>query len=412
MRRHLVACLAGAGVAAALDNGLRLPVQGWSSWYGFTSEIDEVMLRAMADGLVSSGLAAAGYRSIWIDDGWAMPRDNATGVVGVDPAVFPSGIAAFADYLHSKGLLFGLYTDIGTLTCLGYQPTQPKRPGSCGFEVLDAQTYAAWGVDQVKNDGCGSCPQHDPYIAMRDALNATGRRIWYSIHGGTTPGSPNATVANDWRTGGDLYASSFAMWTDRLDLATAPAQAALVGAGAFVQPDFLEVGYSPRNPKGGGVMSPLEQRAMFTMWAALPTTLTLSADLRPGAASGGIDDEALATLTNAEVLAINQDDLAAPMRCVANSSDGGLQVWRKPLADATKLVVILFHRGQTAGPLPDPPAVLPIAVSWAQLGLPAGTKVVVRDLWASADLGDFTDGFVANVTQRDARIYIFTAAAA
>lgn len=288
-------------------------------------------------------------------------------------------------------------------------PLTSPPAGSCGYEVLDAQTYANWRVDQVKDDGCGSCPQHDPYATMRDALNATGRRMWYSIHGGTTPGSPNATVANDWRTGGDLYASSFDMWCNRLDLATTASQAALAGPGALRQPDFLEVGYSPRNPKGApGVMSALEQRSMFTMWAGLPAPLILSADLRPGAASGGIDAEALATLTNPEVLAVNQDAAVLPMAIAANSSDGGAQVWRKPLADAAALAVVLFHRGaNTTGPLPAPPAVREIAADWTALGLPAGARVAVRDLWSRADLGNYTGNFAANVSQRDARIYLF-----
>ena len=398
--------------AAALDNGFRVPAMGFSTWYGFTSNIDEVMLRGIADGLVSSGLRDVGYNNLWIDDGYVLPRDNATGRVTVDPAVFPSGIKAFADYVHARGLKFGVYTSIGPLTCLGTQPTQPKRPGSCGYETVDAQSYLEWGVDQVKDDGCGSCPQHDPYVAMRDALNATGRPIFFSIHGGTTPGSPNGTVANDWRTGGDLYSSSFDMWTNRLDLATTPEQAALVGPGSFANPDFLEVGYSPRAPKGAdGVMSALEQRSMFTMWAALPTPLILSADVRPNATSGGVDDaETRETLMNAEVIAVNQDEAAQPMRIVFNSSDNGAaQVWRKPLASAGALAVVLFHRGaDTTGPLPDPPAVREISVTWEQLGLPDGALVSVRDLWAHAELGVFSAGFAQNVSQRDAKIFVFT----
>ena len=249
---------------------------------------------------------------------------------------------------------------------------------------------------------------------MRDALNATGRHMYYEIHAGTSPGSPNATVANDWRTGDDLYSSSYAMWTNRLDLATTDAQAALAGPGAFPNPDFLEVGYSPRAPKGAaGVMSALEQRSMFTMWASLPTALILSADVRAGAPSGGVDAEALATLTNAEVIAVNQDALAAPMRCISNSSDG-LQVWRKPLAavSGTAAAVILFHRGaDTAGPLPQPPAVRAVSATWAALGLAPGARVAVRDLWLREDLGVFSGpAFTVNVSQRAARLYTVVAA--
>jgi alpha-galactosidase len=135
----------------ALDNGYRLPPMGWSSWYGFTQNINEGMLRGMADGMVSSGLHAAGYQHIWLDDGWALPRDNVTRKPRVDEKLFPSGMRNLSDYMHSRGLKFGIYTSKGPLTCLGYQPTQPQRPGSCGFEQIDADTYAHdWRVDQVK----------------------------------------------------------------------------------------------------------------------------------------------------------------------------------------------------------------------------------------------------------------------
>ena len=383
---------------SALDNGYRLPPLGWSSWYGYTQNIDEALITGMADAMADK-LLSAGYRHVWIDDGFALPRDTTTNRIVVDPVLFPSGFANLSAYIHSKGLLFGVYTSKGPLTCLGYQPTQPKRPGSCGFEDLDADTYAnIWKVDQVKDDGCGDCPQHDPFIAMRDALNRTGHQMLYQTHS-----APNGTVANSWRTGGDLYSSSFDMWTNRLDLATTPQQAALAGPGSLPDPDFLEVGYSPRAPPGTNSMTPLEQRSMFTMWAALPTGLILSADLRTG-----IDDaDTMATLTNREVIAVNQDDLVAPMRPLFNVS--GIQVWRKPLAAPGTAAIVFFHRGLvTTGPVPNPPAVALISIDWATLGLPLDTRVAVRDLWDGVDVGVFQGVFSANVTQRDARIYTFT----
>ena len=188
-----------------------------------------------------------GYKHIWLDDGWAVARDNTTGRVIEDPVLFPSGMGNLSAFCHELGLKFGIYTSKGPLTCLGYAAGQPKRPGSCGFEENDANTYAEWKVDQVKDDGCGQCPQHDPWVAMGDALNKTGRRIWYAIHAGTDASPEYPRVANMWRcgradpnlrgpsqdtdpesrlrsVGGDLYASSFDMWTNRLDLATTAAQ--------------------------------------------------------------------------------------------------------------------------------------------------------------------------------------------
>jgi hypothetical protein len=365
MARNLALACLGTG-ALALDNGYRLPPMGWSSWYGFTQNIDEGMVRGMADGMVQSGLQAAGYEHVWIDDGWAMPRDNVTHKPGVQADIFPSGMRALSDYVHAKGLKFGIYTSKGPLTCLGTQKTQPQRPGSCGFEQIDADTYAHdWQVDQVKDDGCGGCPGDlplTPFQAMRDALNRTGRPIVYAIHSDGKPwldtSDSNGSVANMWRTGGDLSASNYEVWLNRLDLATDPRMAAYVGPGSFANPDFLEVGYTPRQPKsfGARVQSLLERRSMFTMWAALPAPLILSADLRPGAASGGIDDkEIMDILTNAEVIAVNQDEAALPMVAVRKAQ--GLEVWKKPLAAAGSNAVVLFHRNDTmaaAAAVPQP----------------------------------------------------------
>jgi len=142
---------------------------------------------------------------------------------------------------------------------------------------------------------------------------------------------------------------------------------------------------------------------MFTMWAMLPTTLVLSADVRAG--KGGLDAYTLATLTNTEVIAINQDEAALPMAPVFNSS--GMQVWRRQLSAPNALAVVLFHRGNETGPLPNPPAVAEITVSWEDLGLAAGQQVLVRDLWARADLGSFSGSFSANVTQREAMLFTF-----
>ena len=395
VRNLALACM-GTG-ALALDNGYRLPPMGWSSWYGFTQNIDEGMVRGMADGMVSSGLQAAGYEHIWIDDGWAMPRDNVTHKPGVQADIFPSGMRNLSDYVHARSLKFGIYTSKGPLTCLGTQKTQPQRPGSCGFEQVDADTYAHdWQVDQVKDDGCGGCPGDlplTPFQAMRDALNNTGRPIVYAIHSDGKPwldtSDSNGSVANMWRTGGDLSASNYDMWLNRLDLATDPRMAAFVGPGAFANPDFLEVGYTPRQPKSFGtrVQSLLERRSMFTMWAALPAPLILSADLRPGAASGGIDDkEIMDILTHTEVIAVNQDERAAPMVAVRKAQ--GLEVWKKPLAAAGSNAVVLFHRNDTmAAVAPQPEQPEHPQHSQQLAGTPAAGMVLTTVACAEADAG-------------------------
>ena len=388
--------------ADALNNGIRLPPMGWSSWYGFTQYINETLFRDIGDGLVHFGLRDVGFTNVWIDDGFALPRDNVTNKITVDPIAFPSGMRNLSDYLVARGLSLGVYTSRGPLTCLAYQPSQPKRPGSCGYETIDAETYVFdWNVSQVKDDGCGDCPQHDPFKAMRDALNATGKPVLFTIHGCADPGCDFGETANMWRTGDDLYSSNFQMWTNRLDLATTPFQANLTGPGSLPDPDFLEVGYSPRESRSDS-QTPLEQRSMFTMWAALPTGLILSADLRIW--SNGLDAYTIETLTNREIIAINQDDAVLPMRPVFNES--GIQVWKKPLASGD-LAIVFFFRGDEAGPLPNPPAIQEISVQWSALGLSISQQVRVRDLWNQTDIGVFTESFSANITQREARLYKF-----
>ena len=192
---HLLALLLPALAALlpralALNNGMGLtPAMGWSSWNRFQGAVSDALLRESADGLVSSGLAAAGYKFVNLDDGWCVGRKGAgegEGDMIPDPKLFPNGMKAVADYVHSLNLSFGIYSARGSLTCLG-------RPGSDGHEEQDAALWASWGVDYVKEDSCGGTTHGtmwEQYARMRDALNKTGRPIYFSI-----------TQAQDWADG-------------------------------------------------------------------------------------------------------------------------------------------------------------------------------------------------------------------
>ena len=151
--------------------------QGWNSWNHFACNVNEQVIRDTADTLVSSGLKDAGYVYVNVDDCWAHSRD-AQGFIIEDPVSFPSGMKALADYVHSKGLKFGVYSDAGLMTCAG-------RPGSLGYETQDAQRYASWGVDYLKYDNCfdNHTRPEVRYPPMRDALNATGRPMVRSVSG-------------------------------------------------------------------------------------------------------------------------------------------------------------------------------------------------------------------------------------
>jgi alpha-galactosidase len=183
-------------LSLALNNGLgKTPPMGWNSWNRFACNINETLIRQTVDALISTGLAAKGYQYINLDDCWQSSRDS-NGRIVPDPVAFPSGIKALADYVHSKGLKFGLYSDAGYKTCAG-------RPGSLGYEEIDAQVYSEWEVDYLKYDNCntdGSSPKAR-YPVMTSALNKTGRPIFFSMceWGVEDPATWANPVGNSWR---------------------------------------------------------------------------------------------------------------------------------------------------------------------------------------------------------------------
>ncbi|WP_224363413.1 NPCBM/NEW2 domain-containing protein [Hyalangium versicolor] len=359
--------------AHALDNGLaRTPPMGWNSWNKYACNINETLIKQQADAMVSSGLKAAGYQYINIDDCWQVSRD-ANGNIVADSTRFPSGIAALADYVHSKGLKLGVYTDIGTATCQG-------RPGSRGYEVKDANQYAAWGVDYVKVDWCNT-PGYDApssYAVMRDALAQASRPIVFSIcnWGVQSPWNWGPSTGNLWRTTGDIN-DSWGSFTGILD--SNAQHAASAGPGSWNDPDMLIVGLYGSNGVGGTGMTDTEYQAHFSLWALMAAPLIMGNDLtNMNAATRNI-------LMNSEVIAVDQDPLGIQGSKVVDNN--GLQVWSKKLTGSGVRAVVLFNRSAAAAN---------ITANWSDLGLAAGSATV-RDLWAKADRGSFTNSYTANV---------------
>jgi hypothetical protein len=176
------------------------PPMGWNSWNKFACNVSQDLIHQVADAMVASGMKDAGYQYVIIDDCWQVDRDG-NGNIVPDPRRFPSGMKALADYVHARGLKFGLYSDAGTKTCQG-------RPGSRGYEFQDARQYAAWGVDYLKYDWCSTSTQdaRSSYEIMRAALDASGRPIVFSIceWGTSRPWLWAKAVGNLWRTTGDI----------------------------------------------------------------------------------------------------------------------------------------------------------------------------------------------------------------
>ena len=338
------------------------PPMGWNSWNKFGCDVSEQLIRETADAMVSSGMQAAGYQYVNIDDCWQVSRAS-DGTIVADPARFPSGIKALADYVHSKGLKLGVYTDAGRLTC-------QKRPGSFDHELQDAKTYAAWGVDYVKVDWCYS-EGLDPevqYAKFRDALAQAGRPIVFSIcdWGVKAPWKWGPATGNLWRTTGDI--------SDRYDRMSVIgfSQNGLekfAGPGHWNDPDMLEV--------GNGSMEPDEYRTHMALWVLLAAPLLAGNDLRSMTA------ETKELLMNREVIAVDQDPKGVQGHRMWD--EGPLEIWVKPLADQSQAVG-LFNRGESA---------LSITLNLRALGMSGPAKL--RDLWEHKDLGPVQDSYTAEV---------------
>ncbi len=357
----------------ALDNGLaRTPPMGWNSWNKFACNVSEELIKQIADAMVSAGMKDAGYQYIVIDDCWQVDRDSQGNIIP-DAKRFPSGIKALADYIHAKGLKFGIYSDAGTLTC-------QKRPGSRGYEFQDARQYAAWGVDYLKYDWCSTSSQNQQasYSIMRDALAKSGRPMVFSLceWGSSKPWLWARDVGNLWRTTGDIQDC----WDCKRDwggmgfvhiLDLQDGLESYAGPGHWNDPDMLEV--------GNGGMTTMEYRSHFSLWCILAAPLIAGNDIR------SMSPEIAQILKNKEVIAVDQDPLGMQGRRVRR--EGELEVWSRQLADGSRAVVLL-NRGTTESK---------ISVTWSDIGYPDYLPASVRDLWAMKDLGKSTGSFSSSV---------------
>ena len=335
---------------------------GWNSWNKFGCNVSDKLIHEMADAMISSGMQAAGYQYVNIDDCWQVSRDT-QGTIVADPARFPSGIKALADYVHSKGLKLGIYTDAGTGTC-------EKRPGSLNHEVQDAKTYASWGIDYVKIDWCNA-EGLDPevqYAKLRDALAQSGRPIVFSIcnWGVKAPWRWGPATGNLWRTTGDINDTY-----DRMSLIGFGQNGLekFAGPGHWNDPDMLEV--------GNGGMKRDEYRTHLALWALLAAPLLAGNDLR------SMSPETKDLLTNSEVIAVDQDSKGVQGHRVWE--EGPLEIWAKPLADGSHAVG-LFNRSE---------APIKMTLDFKTIGAPASAKL--RDLLDHKDLGTFQNSYSAEV---------------
>ncbi|HPC36339.1 MAG TPA: glycoside hydrolase family 27 protein [Candidatus Marinimicrobia bacterium] len=361
-------------MAQKFDKMALTPPMGWNSWNRFGCNVNEQLIRETADAMVSSGMKAAGYQYVVIDDCWQGERD-AQGFIQPDPTRFPSGMKALADYIHSKGLKFGVYSDAGWKTCGGH-------PGSRGYEYQDALTYANWGVDYLKYDWCNTegLNAKGAYMTMRDALFAAGRPVVFSIceWGDNRPWEWGKDIGHLWRTTGDIAAifngqEGHGTWNSWgvlqiLDMRENIRQYA--GPDHWNDPDMLEVGNG---------MTLAEDRAHFSLWCIQAAPLIAGNDLRD------MSPEVRDILTNKELIAIDQDPLG--IQGFKYLAKDNWEVWAKPL-DKGELALCFLNR--TLAPIR-------IDLDWKKYPVKDDEfhyyyyfnekEYQIRDLWSKKEIG-------------------------
>lgn len=372
------------------------PPMGWMTWNMFEGNISDQLIRETADAMVKSGLADAGYKYIFIDDLWQGGRDSRNNIIP-DPKKFPNGIKAVADYVHSKGLKLGIYSDAAQLTCGGCT-------ASYGFEEQDARTFASWGIDYLKYDYCNapedSATARLRYRTIANALQKSGRDIvlgiceWGQRH------------CEEWceEVGGQLWRTSYDvrdMWKDTvkqggmgiLDIIniTAPL-VPYVRHGQWPDMDMLVVGLNgkggPSSDLGGTGCSYTEYQTQMSMWCMLSSVLALSNDLRH------LTDEDRRILLNREIIAINQDPLGKAAKRVVNTDTH--QIFVRPLANGSHAVAILNTSEQK----------LNLAVNFNHLGLSG--KYSVRDVWQHRNIARNATKWKGNVEAHETKVFIVT----
>jgi hypothetical protein len=387
------------------------PPMGWSSWNSFSNTVDSQIVMDQARAMVSNGMAKAGYRYVNIDEGWWLGERDAEGNIVVDAKAWPAlaageragDMANIVRFIHGLGLMAGIYTDAGMDGCSLYPDLGPvyQHTGSEGHYEQDYLQFARWGFDYVKVDWCGGDKEKlDPAVqyaevgrAIAKAEAATGHRLYFSLceWGNNSPWTwaPNVggAPADIWRTSGDIVAPIVPHHQHSGRLASFPGVLSNFDQGIHPQaqhtgfyndPDMMVVGMPG--------LTDAQNRVHMGLWAVSAAPLLVGADLTT------LSPATLATLTNPEVLAVDQDSLGLQAVKAASYGDG-LEVWSKALSTPGERAVLLLNRTGDAAS---------ITARWSDLGLNESSSATVRDLWARKDIGVFSSSYSATVQPNDA----------
>ncbi len=424
----MFACVAAVVLAMGMPGSSRgavlasTPYMGWNTYYGVGGHFNEGTIKSVADSLISSGLAEAGYKIVWLDFGWATGNRDNSGNLVVDPTQWPDGMSGLTSWLHAQGLYAGIYTDAGTTGCYG------QGVGSYGHYQQDVNQFAAWGFDAIKLDFCGAGQQwlfqapNDPRTLYGEfssavANNSSGRPMILNIcdfwaPGGAGGGLPSIadsswdtyswapSLAQSWRTDTDIgyirnvqfqwvlrnldqdsTSQTALQTTPTIQDAAGPPGSSGIGWGHWNDPDYLA-------PELG--MTSVQAQSQFSMWAMVAAPLILGSDPR------ALSSATISMLKNPQVIAIDQDPLGVQGSLVSQSGSG--QVWVKPLANGDRAVA-LFNRGS---------APLQISTSATAVGLPTASSYRLTNVWTN-ETTTTTGEISANVPADAVVLYRVTA---
>ncbi|MEP6746802.1 MAG: glycoside hydrolase family 27 protein [Bacteroidota bacterium] len=375
--------------AQKFDNLAPTPPMGWNSWNTFQTNISEKLVMETADRMVSSGMKAAGYIYLVLDDGWMAMERNDKGDLVPDPKKFPNGMKVVADYVHSKGLKFGLYNCAGTKTCAGY-------PGTRGYEYQDARFYASVDIDYLKFDWCSAegLNAKEAYTTMSKALKKAGRPIVFSLceWGSNKPWEWASAVGQLWRSTGDITAQfdgikSHGNWHANGIMTCVDIEAPLqkyAGPDHWNDPDMLEAGNG---------MTVAEDRTHFSIWCMLAAPLIAGNDITK------MSKETNGILTNKNVIAIDQD--AMGVQGFRYSVKDSVETWLKPLQGGDWAICFLNR-----GAMPQATAFdwknnsITDSVS-KQILNAASTEYKLRDVWTDKIIGTTKNMLKATVPSHD-----------
>ena len=370
------------------------PPMGWMTWNLFQGNINEQLIRETADAMVEGGFRDAGYEYIFIDDLWQGGRDRQNNIIP-DSEKFPNGMKALADYVHSKGLKLGIYSDAAQLTCGGWT-------ASLGFEEQDARTFASWGIDYLKYDYCNapedSATARHRYRTMANALQNSGRDIVLGIC------EWGQRQCEEWceEVGGQLWRTSYDvrdMWKDIvkeggmgiIDIVNVTAPLAkYVRPGQWPDMDMLVVGLNgtggPSSDLGGVGCTQTEYQTQMSMWCMMASPLAMTNDLRK------VSEDDRRILLNPEIIAINQDVLGKAAE--RKEMNDNYQIFVRPLADGSHAVALLNTSEKP----------LTLTADFASLGF-AG-KYTVRDVWQHKDVVHNASKWKGRVMPHETRVFV------